>query len=352
MRILLIIKRFDFGGAENHVLDLANTLSSRGNDVSILAPKGRQMKRLSPDVDFHRMNLNSLFLPLQALIIARLIRKKQIQLIHGHQRMAIYTACLAGIISQTPVVATVHGRTRYDLSTPFARKIPARLIFVSRRVKEVSATLDQIQHKSVVIPNGTPVWEKTYQPIPYHLCYVSRLDTKHAQLIALLIKQVLPALYKSFPDISMLVVGDGNKMAYLKKLANDLHKKTGHELCTFAGYHEDMQPFIAQSSLLIGAGRAALMGLASACPVLSTNSRRGGGLISTGNYDVMKQNNFLDVDAPHPDAAGLINKISAFYACQDFWLDQADELQQKVFHDFGLDKIVSEIEQQYQLALK
>lgn len=352
MRILLIIKRFDFGGAENHVCDLANTLAARGNDVIILAPKGRQMKRLSPEVDFQLMNLNSLFLPLQAFIIARLIRKKQIQLIHGHQRMAIYTACWAGILSQTPVVATVHGRTRYDLRTPFARKTPARLIFVSRRVKEVSATLDQIQHKSVVIPNGTPVWERSQRQIPFRLCYVSRLDTKHAELIALLIKQVLPALYKSFPDISLLVVGEGKKMAYLKKLAYDLHKKTDREICTFAGYHEDMQPFVAHSSLLIGAGRAALMALASACPVLSTNSRRGGGLISTGNYDVMKQNNFLDVESPHPEATDLIDKISDFYESQDFWLDQATELQQKVFHDFGLDKIVSEIEQQYHLALK
>ncbi len=352
MRILLIIKRFDFGGAENHVCELANGLVAAGHQVSILAPKGRQMKRLSPLVDFHQMKLKSLILPWQAYFIKRLIRSKQIQLIHGHQRMAIYAACLAGTLSRTPVVATVHGRTRYDLRTPFVRKTPARLIFVSSRVREVSAALEQIQHKSVVIPNGTPVWERLDKRIPFRLCYVSRLDAKHAELIALLINHVLPALYVNYPDVSLLVVGDGQKIKYLKKLANDLHMKTGRVLCTFAGYHENMQPFISQSSLLIGVGRAALMALASGCPVLSTNSKRGGDFVTVENYEIMKQNNFLDFNALPPDSSDLVNKISRFYADQETWFNQADELQKIVHHDFGMDKIVSEIEKQYQLALE
>ncbi len=223
---------------------------------------------------------------------------------------------------------------------------------MSSRVKEVSAALNQIQHKSVVIPNGTPVWKIPEKRIPFRLCYVSRLDAKHAELIALLIVHVLPALYNNFPDISLLVVGDGKKMKYLQRLAHELYKKTGRELCTFVGYHEHMQPFIAQSSLLIGVGRAALMALASGCPVLSTNSKRGGSLVTIENYEMMKQNNFLDVNALPPDKSDLVYKITCFFAGQHSSLNQPDELQKRVHKDFGLEKIVSDIEQEYLMALK
>jgi len=33
MNILLVIRRFDFGGAENHVCDLANGLTGKGHRV-------------------------------------------------------------------------------------------------------------------------------------------------------------------------------------------------------------------------------------------------------------------------------------------------------------------------------
>lgn len=42
MRILLVLKRFDFGGAENHVCDLANTLCELKHEVFLVTAKGRQ----------------------------------------------------------------------------------------------------------------------------------------------------------------------------------------------------------------------------------------------------------------------------------------------------------------------
>jgi hypothetical protein len=40
MRVLYLIKSFDFGGAENHVLDLANSMTEIGNDVYLITRKG------------------------------------------------------------------------------------------------------------------------------------------------------------------------------------------------------------------------------------------------------------------------------------------------------------------------
>jgi len=50
MRILYLVHSFNYGGAENHVLDLANSMTVMGNEVYILTRKGRLAERLIDEV--------------------------------------------------------------------------------------------------------------------------------------------------------------------------------------------------------------------------------------------------------------------------------------------------------------
>ncbi|MBC7124472.1 MAG: hypothetical protein H5T24_02495, partial [Bacteroidales bacterium] len=52
MRILQLVTRFDFGGAENHVRELCNELAACNHQVILLSRKGRQNELLDKRVLF------------------------------------------------------------------------------------------------------------------------------------------------------------------------------------------------------------------------------------------------------------------------------------------------------------
>lgn len=342
-----MIKRFDFGGAENHVCDLANELSGNGNDVTLIAPSGRQRNRLSPKVNIISLKLKSLLVLFQVLYIISLVRRNRIQVIHAHQNLAVYAASLAGWLTGVPVVATVHGRTRYDLKTLFTRSRPEKLIFVSRRVQEASPDYDKIKAKSVFIPNGISRFEDDIAPIPYRLCYISRIDNKHARLLEIIMLDVLVPLSKRYPDISLMIAGDGKRLNDIIMLADKINRESGRVLCYVAGYQDDLSQLTARSSLVLGAGRVATAGLLCGSPVLSVNINRLGGMVSTSNYHYLKENNFLDIKARPPDPETLRSMVEAFFENENFWKREAVKLKNQVTDDFELSAMVKQVEQVY-----
>lgn len=70
MRILLTVKHFDCGGAENHVRELANALAARRHRVRAAAPPGRQAALPHRSVEHVPVSHSDLNHPLQALRLA------------------------------------------------------------------------------------------------------------------------------------------------------------------------------------------------------------------------------------------------------------------------------------------
>ena len=62
MNILIVVKRFDYGGSQNHACDLANSLSERNHNVYLVGTRGRQEERLSPKVNYRRLNFDKFFI--------------------------------------------------------------------------------------------------------------------------------------------------------------------------------------------------------------------------------------------------------------------------------------------------
>ena len=95
---------------------MANSLALNSHKVWILSRKGRQVDRLDPLVHFQEFHFTDAGLPSQLLHLCRFIRRQNIDVIHVHQRLTIKIACLVGKLLNLPVIATVHGKTRHDLS--------------------------------------------------------------------------------------------------------------------------------------------------------------------------------------------------------------------------------------------
>jgi len=347
MRILHIIKNFDFGGAENHLCELANSLDLIGNEIFIIGGSGRQKAKLNPTIIFIPLRLRSLLFLMNLLMIACYVIHYRIQVIHAHQRYPILLASIIGKITRVPVVSTVHGRSQYDLRHRISRKYSSKIIFVSKFVLKASSRFPDIQDKVVFIPNGVSIAIKKPYNSSFRISYISRMDSKHSSVIILFIQKVLPRLIKDYPMITFNIVGSGYCLQEVKKEALQLNQEFNREVCILSGFQSEVMAHIQESALILGVGRVALEALACGVPVLSVNKKHLGAMISTKNYSWYKENNFLAIANDPPNADSLYDLLHAYFANFSYWQDETELLKKKVDEEFNSLKIAVRIESLY-----
>jgi len=343
MRILLVSKRFDFGGTENHVCDLANSLSELGHNVFLLANKGRQNSRLNPNITFLSIKLSELLFPVNALYIYYIIKKHNIEVIHAHHRTAILYSAIIRKLVKTPLIATVHGRTSLDIRSKFSRKAIDRVIFVSHYIFRYSKCYEQIKDKSVVIPNGIDVLSFNNSVVPNIITYVSRLDCKHSTVILMIIQEVLPRLLVEIPLLTFNVVGEGRGLKILKSEAEKLNLRMNRRVCDILGYQPEVKRIIQKSSLVLGVGRVSLEALACGVPVLSINQKRLGSIVSIANYDDYKVNNFVAIGSNAPTARAVHSIVKDFFDNQKRWHDETKIIQGFIKRDFNIQTLTKRV---------
>ncbi|MDZ7372157.1 MAG: glycosyltransferase [candidate division KSB1 bacterium] len=349
MRILLLVKRFDFGGAENHVCDLANGLAQAGHHVWVAGQRGRQMSRLDSVAQFVDLPLSDWTLLWRLFFLCRFLRTQKIDLIHAHQRLAIRLAGLAGLLTGIPVVATVHGRTRHDLGNWFFRRLPQRVIFVSKQVLKRATRFSCLAEKSVYIPNGlNSNRQGTF--CKDRILYISRIDRRHGKLLSIIIRDVMPALLTDHPQLTFEIFGDGKGLPFLKKTAEELNRRLGRLFVRLHGFQPEPQ-MILEGSLVMGVGRAAMKGLASGLPVLSINRKHLGPVITCANYPVLKDSNFVDVTGGKPTPRTLLLRLREALSKLEELAEERILLQQSVLQDFDSATVIRRTEQLYQEVL-
>lgn len=352
MNILLIINRFDFGGSENHVCDLANQLSKYGHKVLLVGGDGRQQKKLLDRVEYYRTKLLDIFILLHIIKIARLVNKYEIDIIHGHQRLAIVIACLAGLISNRKVVATVHGRVRYDMRSWQSRKLASKIIFVNKIIYNEAIKKYPIEKKSVYIPNGINISKPSFDQKPFSICHTSRIDNSHFRFLKLFIEEVLDKLVSKYPLIEFNIIGDGEKaleLAHIAKKFNTSHKSN---TCNVIGYSESVNDILKNSSLALGVGRVALEAMAIGVPLLSVNGKRFGGMVTVENYNRLKLQNFVDTTSPPPSPEKIYSAIVDFFDNKEFYISNAIKIYQLVSEDFSINNITDKMLDVYSQVLQ
>ncbi len=345
MTILLIIKRFDFGGAECHVTELANQLAEQGHKVILLGGTGRQTNKLSKKVVYKRVLLRDYLIPYNLFQLISIIKKFNVDVIHAHQRLPILISSVAGYLTNKKVIATVHGRTKYDLKHYLSRKIPEKIIFVNKKILEISEKRYKLGYKSVYIPNGIKINDVMCEPEPYRLCYVSKINKAHLSFLKLMILKVMPAIIQKYPEIEFVIFGDGknkNKLYDYVRQAN-LPAKNLH----IDGYTSSTINAAKNASLIMGVGRVAIEAASVGAPVLSVNGKRLTGIVNTKKYEKIKNTNFICSDAPPPNEQSLVELIEEFFSKKEIWEAEAKEISEYIKKDFALEKIIQETSSLY-----
>ncbi len=353
MRILLLIRYFDFGGAENHVCDLANALHEAGHTVILASRKGRRLQQLNPAITHYPINFSSKRSPLILLQLHRIVKRHQIEVIHAHQRLPLILASAFSRISKIPVVGTVHSLFKQDVRRKWVRRGLDKVIVVCPNSFTGSQNDHLLKHKSVFIPNGLHhrTQKSEHFPDALHFYYISRIDRPHSQLISLLLKEMWPDVLQKYPEAKLSIVGDGNGLPSVNEMIAQLPDDLKSSI-SVKGYIPCITEELQKASLVLGVGRVAMESLAAGVPVLSLKNKRLGPVITRSNFEQMKYGNFVDINAPAPNKSQFLFQIEDFVNQQSFYKQEAIALSRVIIGQYSISTTTRATEQVYREVIE
>jgi glycosyltransferase involved in cell wall biosynthesis len=111
--ILQIIPDLDTGGAELSTIEIAGAIEDAGGKAIVLTEGGRLVQRLrdtGAEVQFFAAaTKNPLHLSWNAHLIADIVRRERVDLIHARSRAPAWSALMAARRTRVPFVTTYHG---------------------------------------------------------------------------------------------------------------------------------------------------------------------------------------------------------------------------------------------------
>jgi glycosyltransferase involved in cell wall biosynthesis len=293
INILYLFVTLPIGGAEEHLLTvIKNTDLGRYNPtVCCIREKGAIGEEIE-NSGFHLITLQRKSKKWDFRIVTdilRIIREREIQLIHTHLYHANMYGRIAAFIAQIPVVSSEHNA--HSRCKPVRRVINRllagktnRMIAVSRAVKDYIVSRDGIGPSKVeVIYNGidirhftssltkTTAREKIGVPADCFLIgTVGRISEEKGHIYLI---DALRRAKDIVPDLRLIIVGSGPLELHLKKVVSDQDLDRS---VLFAGFRRDVPDILkamdvfAFPSLREGFPVALLEAMASCLPVVAT----------------------------------------------------------------------------------
>ena len=226
------------GGVQVHVRQLAERLRSRGHEVLVLTPAERR-----PAEPWVRAVGRPVRVPYGGKIapiccswrswrtVRGVVRGFAPDVVHAHEPMSPSTSMFAVLSAGGPVVATFHSfleRSRLlQVASPALRSVWRRLDARIAVSEAAAAFVGQaFPGEEEVVPNGVeverfaePGEEVTGLPPGRRVLWVGRLDPQKAFPVMI---ETFARLAPEFPDLSLVVAGDGRDRNAVRTLGPDV----------------------------------------------------------------------------------------------------------------------------------
>jgi glycosyltransferase involved in cell wall biosynthesis len=163
--VLEVLGNAIVGGMENYVRNLAANLPSNEFKVSLLCPYE------SPYTALLRSEGRDVYIaplrddpPWKTIeLICTLVRETGIDLLHAHLMNAHTVAAMAGRLSATPTVATLHGMSLHPQEISVARATGSHTIVVCREAWSQALAVGLSRENVSLVPNGVDL--AVYHPM-------------------------------------------------------------------------------------------------------------------------------------------------------------------------------------------
>lgn len=258
--ILFFTRTMKSGGTENVVLQLCEILMPYVNKIVVCSCGGVNVEKLNkmkirhytiPDISARKpVDVIQIY-----LAIKKIIRNEKITVIHSHHRMAAFYANLAAgkkIIK----IANAHN-TFYDKKrmTQITYK-GTNIIAVGEKVKENLTEYYKIPEKQVaVIHNAVKAFDGKIFPMKEFveskkngnllIGNVGRLCEQKGMEYFI---EAAVKVYHKYPNVRFYIVGDGEAMDRLKRMA---YERLPEGVLKFLGFRSDIQNIISQLDFIV-----------------------------------------------------------------------------------------------------
>lgn len=295
IRLLIITHDLSIGGLQQVVLNLCRYLNKQKISISVLCLNA--LGEFAPEIE--KIGIKVMLLPqkkdgpdyLSFLKVAKIVREEKIDVIHTHNTQALVDGAVAKVLSTAKrVIHTDHARSfpdkkRYMFAEWLLSHFVYKMVGVSKHTCENLRKYEKISRKKIsMVPNGIDINRfdgkvdkaakrlqigiKKAGPI-IGLCV--RL-TEQKGIIFLL--KAMPAIIKRFPEIILIIAGDGPLRTKLEQETKDLGIS---ENVSFIGPRLDINEIIGMLDLYIlpsvweGLPMVILEAMSVGCPVVATD---------------------------------------------------------------------------------
>jgi phosphatidyl-myo-inositol alpha-mannosyltransferase len=217
------------GGVQSHVLQLAEVMRARGQNVSVLAPSSPHVAlpeyvvsagRAVP-IPYNGSVARLQFSPAVHGKVRRWLADGDFDVLHLHEPNAPSLSMWALRVAEGPIVATFHTSTTKSLTLavfqgvlrPWHEKIVGRIAVsdLARRWQ-----MEALGSDAVEIPNGVDVASFASAPLldgyprpGKTVLFLGRFDEPRKGMAVLI--DALPGLVEHFPGVQVLIVGRGDQ---------------------------------------------------------------------------------------------------------------------------------------------
>ena len=336
MNILMALSQLEVTGAEVYATTAGDELSQRGHNVFYVSDTLTKPHQ-GP---FFKLRFNKRSIPRRFWhvgYLVYLIKKHNIQLVHAHSRASSWSCHLACKLTGTPMVTTVHGRQPVHASRKKFHAMGDKALPVCEAIRDqlhndLGVSLDSM----IVSRNGIETTQFTHQPAPNNnkpvITIIGRLTGPKGDLCYRLLNECL----------------DSNK--YHIQVVTGSKVETRFEpfqsTITFTGYTDDVPSMLAQSDLVIGAGRVAMESLLCGRPTLAIGEASCIGIVDTNNIAKAMASNFGDIGPKDLDIDFSLIAKQVELGLSTAHCEQP--VSQLVRQNYDLNNIVNQLEQTYQ----
>lgn len=290
MKIAHIDTERTWRGGEQQVFYLAQGLEKKGHQNLLVVRRGSALEErcvnqkwtMVPIRPFGELDF------INAHFLNRLFKKEKVDVVHAHTGHAVAIAAFATFGTQIPIVAT--RRVDFPLSDNFFSKIKhrrvSRFIAISEKVNQVLIESGIPESKIRLVKSGVDFNRfQNVKKVDRRELGVNDDSIIIGQVAALAPHKDQETLLRAFhlllkknPKVVLVLIGDGDKKEFLKKLVVDLDIQNKVH---FLGFKENSISYLASfdifclSSNAEGLGTSILDAMGVRVPVVAT---RAGGI--------------------------------------------------------------------------
>ena len=258
--ILFLTRTMNLGGTENVILQLCEVLKSEVNNIVVCSCGGINEKKLQEmNIEHIKINYIENKNPINIIrnikIIKKIIKEKNITIIHSHHRMA---AMYANIVSNKKIIKIANAHNTFWDKKVLTKLSYAntQIIAVGEQVKKNLVDFYKIPKKRVnVIYNAVKPFDgniiidnelKEAKRNGYTI--VSNIGRLSEQKGMEYFIEAAEVINKNNQKIKYYIIGSGEKEKDLKQM---VQKKKLEDYIKFMGFRADVQNIMSQSDLIV-----------------------------------------------------------------------------------------------------